>query len=219
MGARFDVPISVLWPATDSNDFPLQTDYVGLYDRYVDSVRQILEYLHKHNYSTKVCIEPKPFEPRSWIMMGTTAAALAIVQEIDDPSFGMNIDVGHSLIAKENIEDMFSLVLRAKKLFHTHFDDNDQQADCDIPPGCANFIRLVSILYVLDQEKYDGWFGLDLFPYRDDAVDFMKLSVENLRFGQAVVGLMNDRGARELRANAADGPAMSRLIRDCIREA
>jgi len=159
MGSRFNVPISVLWPATDGNDFPLQTDYVGLYDCYVDSVRQILDHLHKHKYKTKVCIEPKPFEPRSWIMMGTTAAALSIVQEVNDPNFGMNIDVGHSLIAKENVEDMFSLVLRARKLFHTHFDDNDQQADCDIPPGCANFIRLVSILYVLDQQNYDGGFA------------------------------------------------------------
>ncbi len=118
----------------------------------------------------------------------------------------MNIDVGHSLIAKENIEDMFSLVLRAKKLFHTHFDDNDQQADCDIPPGCANFVRLVSILYVLDQQGYDGWFGLDLFPYRDDPIDYMKLSVENLRYGQAVVALMNKKGARELRAKGRTGP-------------
>jgi sugar phosphate isomerase/epimerase len=219
MGARFNVPISVLWPATDGNDFPLQTDYVRLYDRYVDSVRQILDYLHQNKYTTKICIEPKPFEPRSWIMMGTTGSALAIVQEINDPSFGMNIDVGHALIARENIEDMFSLVLRAGKLFHTHWDDNDQQADMDIPPGCANFIRMVSILYVLDQQKYNGWFGLDLFPYRDDAVDFMKLSVENLRLGQRVVQLMNERGAAELRKTGTNGPAMSRLIRDCIREA
>jgi len=40
MGARFNVPISVLWPATDGSDFPLQSDYLALYDRYVDSVRQ-----------------------------------------------------------------------------------------------------------------------------------------------------------------------------------
>ena len=219
MGARFNVPISVLWPATDGNDFPLQTDYVALYDRYVDSVYKIMDYLHQNKYTTRVCIEPKPFEPRSWIMMGTTGSALSIIQEVNDPSFGMNIDVGHSLIAKENIEDMFSLVLRAGKLFHTHWDDNDQQADMDIPPGCANFIRMVSILYVLDQQDYDGWFGLDLFPYRDDAVDFMNLSVENLRLGQRVVKLMNERGAAELRKTGTDGPAMSRLIRDCIREA
>ena len=182
MGARFNVPISVLWPTTDGNDFPLQADYAALYNRYADSVRQILDYLHKNNCTTKVCIEPKPFEPCSWIMLGTTVEAPAIVQEVDNPNFGINIDVGYSLIAKQNVEDMFSLVLRAGKIFHTHFDDNDQQADCDIPPSRANMIRLVSIIYVLEQMGYDGWFGLDLFPYRDNPIDFMKLSVENLRF-------------------------------------
>jgi xylose isomerase len=219
MGARFNVPISVLWPATDGNDFPLQTNYVALYDRYVDSVHQILAYLHQNQYQTKICIEPKPFEPRSWIMMGTTAQALTIVNEVNDPNFGMNIDLGHSLIAKENLEDQISLILRYKKLFHTHFDDNDQQADADLPPGTVNFIRLVSVLFVLDQEKYSGWFGLDLFPYRDDAVDFMKLSAENLNFAQSVVDLMKQKGANELRQSGTHGPAMSRLIRDCIREA
>ncbi len=219
MGARFDVPISVLWPATDGNDFPLQTDYVALYDRYVDSLHRILDYLHQNKYTTKICIEPKPFEPRSWIMMGTTGQALAIVNEVNDPNFGINIDIGHSLIAHENVEDQISLVLRHKKLFHTHFDDNDQQADVDVPPGTSNFIRLVSIVYVLDQMNYDGWFGLDLFPYRDNAVDFMKLSVENLRFAQNVVTLMNERGARDLRASGNNGPEMSRLIMQCIRDA
>jgi xylose isomerase len=218
MGARFNVPISVLWPATDGNDFILQTDYIALYDRYVDSVYQILDYLHSNKYKTKICIEPKPFEPRSWIMMGTTASALAIVQEVNDPNFGLNIDVGHALIARENVEDSFSLVCRAKKLYHTHWDDNDMQADMDVPPGCANFERMVSMLYVLDQTGYDGWFGLDLFPYRDDSVDFMLLSVENLRLGQEVVQLMNERGAKELRARGTDGPAMSRLIRDCMMQ-
>jgi sugar phosphate isomerase/epimerase len=219
MGARFNVPISVLWPATDGNDFPLQTDYVALYDRYVDSVNKILDYLHQNKYTTKVCIEPKPFEPRSWIMMGTTAQALAVVNEVNDPNFGMNIDIGHSLIARENVEDQFSLVLRYGKLFHTHWNDNDQQADCDIPPGCANFNRLVSVIYVLDQMKYDGWFGLDLFPYRDDSIDFMRLSVENLRFAQRVVDLMNQRGAHELREKGTEGPAISRLLRDCLNDA
>ena len=219
MGARFNVPISVLWPATDGNDFPLQTDYVALYDRYVDSVRQILDYLHQNNYTTKVCIEPKPFEPRSYIMMGTTAQALCIVNEVDDPNFGMNLDIGHSLIAKENIEDQLSLILRYGKLYHTHFNDNDQQCDADLPPGTVNFIRFVSIIYVLDQMNYDGWLGLDLFPYRDDPMKFMEISRDNLRFAYEVVALMKQKGAEELRKSGTKGPEMAELIQNCIRKA
>lgn len=217
MGVRFNVPISVLWPATDGNDFPLQVDYVALYDRYVDSVRRILEHIHRNSYTTKLCIEPKPFEPRSWIMMGTTAQALCIVNEVDDPSFGMNLDVGHSLIARENIEDQLSLICRYDRLYHTHFNDNDQQCDADLPPGTVNFIRLVSIMYVLDQHGYDGWYGLDLFPYRDDPVKFMEISRDNLRLAKRVVGLLNEKGARDLRAAGTYGPEMAVLMRDCIR--
>jgi L-rhamnose isomerase len=216
MGARFNVPISVLWPATDGNDFPLQTDYVALYDRYVDSVRQILDYVHQNNYTTKICIEPKPFEPRSYIMMGTTAQALCIVNEINDPSFGINLDIGHSLIARENVEDQLSLILRYRKLYHTHFNDNDQQCDADLPPGTVNFIRLVSIVYCLDQMNYDGWLGLDLFPYRDDPKKFMELSRDNLRLAYDVVEVMNQNGAKGLRKSGTKGPEMAELIRDCI---
>lgn len=219
MGARFDVPISVLWPATDGSDFPLQSDYITLYKFYVDSVRQILDYVHHNDYKTKICIEPKPFEPRSHILYGTTGQALCLVNEINDPSFGINLDIGHSLIAGENLEDQFALICYYDKLYHTHFDDNDQQADVDLPPGTVNFIRLVSIMYVLDQAGYDGWYGLDLFPYRDDPIRFMELSVENLQLAQAVVELMKERGAEELRARAGTGPDMAVLIRDCIREA
>ncbi len=219
MGARFNVPISVLWPATDGNDFPLQTDYFGLYDRYVDSVRQILDYLHQNKYSIKICIEPKPFEPRSYIMMGTTAQALCIVNEINDPNFGINIDIGHSLIAKENIEDQITLICRYNRLYHTHFDDNDQQCDADVPPGTVNFIRLVSIVYVLKQHNYEGWYGLDLFPYRDAPEKFIKLSRDNLRLAERVVRLMRQKGADEMRKDGTMGPEMAELIRECIKEA
>ncbi len=219
MGARFKVPISVLWPATDGNDFPLQSDYIALYERYVESVRRILVYLHANHYQTKVCIEPKPFEPRGHIMMGTTAQALCVVNEINDPSFGINLDIGHSLIANENVEDQLSLICRYGRLYHTHFNDNDQQCDLDLPPGTVNFIRLVSIMYVLDQVGYDGWFGLDLFPYRDNPRKFMEISRDNLRSALAVVDLMNAKGASEMRATGTSGPEMAVLIRQCIKEA
>jgi sugar phosphate isomerase/epimerase len=216
MGARFDVPISGLWPATDGSDFPLQSDYMTLYKYYVESVREFLDYIHENNYKTKLCIEPKPFEPRSHILYGTTGQALCLVNEINDSSFGINLDIGHALIAGENLEDQFALNCYYRKLFHTHFDDNDQWADVDLPPGTVNFIRLVQCLYVLDQAGYEGWYGLDLFPYRDDPQKFMQLSVKNLRLAESVVQLLNVKGLKELRAQKGKGPEVSELIKDCI---
>jgi len=65
---------------------------------------------------------------------------------------------------------------------------------------------------------YDGWFGLDLFPYRDNPVDFMTLSRDNLRLGCRVVELMKTGGAVELRRSSQHGPEMARLILDSIRK-
>lgn len=218
MGARFDVPISVLWPATDGIDIPLQQSYLDLYQRYVESVHRILDYLHENDYSTKLCIEPKPFEPRSHILMGTTAQALCVVNEVDDPNFGINLDIGHSLIAHENVEDQLGLVLRYDKLYHTHFNDNDQQCDADVPAGSVNFNRLVSFIYILEDAGYDGWYGLDLFPYRDDARDFIELSRDNMRLAQDVARRMIDKGAPELQAAGDKGCEMNRLMMESIRE-
>ena len=120
-------------------------------------------------------------------------------------------------IAKENIEDQLSLICRCKRLYHTHFNDNDQQCDADVPPGVVNPVRLVSMLYVLDQMNYDGWFGLDLFPYRDDPKRFIEVSRDNLRYAGRVVDMMNKKGARELRASGIHGPEMAELIRECMR--
>jgi sugar phosphate isomerase/epimerase len=212
MGARFNVPISVLWPATDGNDFHLQSNYQSLYQWYVDSVKEIMQYIDDKKYKTKICIEPKPFEPRSYILMGTTAQALCIVNEVNHPGLGINIDIGHSLIAKENIEDQISLIGRYKKLYHTHFDDNDQQADMDVPPGTININRLITIIYLLDEMGYDGWFGLDLFPYRDDTRKFIEVSRDNLRLAQQVVNIMNENGAREMRAAGDKGLELSQLM-------
>ena len=67
--------------------------------------------------------------------------------------------------------------------------------------------------------SYDGWFGLDLFPYRDDPKKFIELSRDNLRLAPKVVKLMRKSGADEMRKDCTKGPEMAELIRDCIRKA
>ena len=74
-------------------------------------------------------------------------------------------------------------------------------------------------MYVLDQAEYDGWYGLDLFPYRDDPQKFIELSRDNLRLAVRVVELLNEKGAAEMRQAGTFGPEMAALIRDCIRQA
>ena len=89
----------------------------------------------------------------------------------------------------------------------------------DVPPGAVNMNRLITIIYLLDEMGYDGWFGLDLFPYRDDTQKFMDLSRDNLRLAQRTVHIMNENGARELRATGANGVELSRLMIESLQKA
>lgn len=216
MADYFKTPISVLWPACCGSDFGLQSNYVKMYENYVVSVRMLLEYIHKNRYQTKIALEPKPFEPRSYILAGTTGQALALVNEINDENFGINYDIGHGLIAKENIEDQVALIARYDKLFHTHFNDNDQQCDADLPPGTVSMLRLIKFLFVLDQVNYSGWHGLDLFPYRDQATKYMKMSRNNLELGYAVVDILKEKGLSALQKDCEKGPEISQLILETL---
>jgi len=187
---------------------------VKTYRNYISSVKELLSYIHKKKYKVKLALEPKPFEPRSYILAGTTGQALAIVNEVNDPNFGINYDIGHGLIARENIEEQVALVGKSGKLFHTHFNDNDQQCDADLPPGTVNFMRLVKFLFVLDQINYQGWHGLDLFPFRDEAKKFIKLSRNNLELGYAIVDELKERGIKDLQASGERGPEVTQLVID-----
>ena len=216
MADYFKTPISVLWPACTGSDFALQVSYREMYEHYLISVRTLLGHIHKNKYVTRLALEPKPFEPRSYILAGTTAQALVLTNEIDDSHFGINYDIGHSLIAKENPEDQLALVCRYKKLFHTHFNDNDQQCDADLPPGTVNMLRLVRCLFVLDEANYSKWHGLDLFPYRDEAAKYIKMSRNNLELGYAVVDILKEEGLSMLQKDCEKGPEISQLILETL---
>mgnify|MGYP001142331820 CR=1 FL=1 len=79
--------------------------------------------------------------------------------------------------------------------------------------------RLASVMCALDEINYDGWFGLDLLPYRDRPRTFIELSGDNLHLAKRVVELMREKGARELRRSGRHGPEMAVLIRDCMIKA
>jgi hypothetical protein len=47
----------------------------------------------------------------------------------------------------------------------------------------------------------------------------VELSRDNLYLAKQIVDLMNEKGARDLRASGTHGPELSALTRDCIMQA
>jgi xylose isomerase len=167
------------WPAQDGYDYPFQTDFR---QRWNDLEAGLAE-LADHNPKQKIVIEYKAYDPRTHILLPTVGQCIALLNEINRPNLGINIETGHASIMNENLAESFSFALRYKRLFHTHWNDNWKMFDDDLMVGMVNLWETVELLFWLEEWGYDGWYGLDLFPYREMPEDAVEQSIKNLQMG------------------------------------
>ena len=71
-------------------------------------------------------------------------------------------------MANEVLGESIWLLHRARRLYHTHFNDNYRGWDDDMIVGSVHFMPFVEAVYWLKRIHYSGWISLDLFPYRED---------------------------------------------------
>jgi len=200
--------LMVYWPAQDGYDYPFQIDHRKALDWLVEGLTEWVD----HNPDQKIVIEYKAFEPRTHILLPTIGHCMTIVNEINRPNLGINIDMGHAFMMKENLAESIALCCRYGKLFHTHWNDNWKMFDDDVIVGTVNLWETLEALFWLDEWGYDGWFGLDLFPYREPPEKAIEESIRNLKFGYELL----DRIPRdELRQGfkTADAIQISQMMR------
>jgi L-rhamnose isomerase len=162
-----------LWLAHDGFDYVLQVNYARHWDMLVDGLRQITA----HRPNVKVAIEYKNKDPRHFCHVSSVAACLMLIDEVGAPNLGVLQDVGHSLIARENMAESAVLAMRRGRLFHTHWNENYRSEDVDMMCGAVHQWETIECLYWLDQMGYDGWYGFDVISKREDPVRHITESV------------------------------------------
>lgn len=160
LGAR-QVTFSLL---QDGYDYCFQCDYPRTMDLVVETLKEAAGF----DPDVRIAVEYKPREPRVFCVISTTAAALLIVRDVDRPNVGVTIDVGHALMAGENMAEAICLLARYGKLFHIHLNDNYRRWDDDLIVGSVHLLETLEMVYWLRRLDYKGWWGLDIFPYRED---------------------------------------------------
>lgn len=176
---RLNVEFMCYWPAQDGYEYPFQIDYHARWDNLAEGLAAWAD----HNPNQKIVVEYKGYDPRAHILLPTVGQCVAMLNEINRPNLGINIETGHALIMKENLAEAFGFALRYGKLFHTHWNDNTKMFDDDLIPGMVNFWETLELLFWLEEWGYDGWYGLDLFPYREEPDKAITQSIRNLEFG------------------------------------
>jgi xylose isomerase len=178
LARQINSPSVALWLGADGFDYPWQTDYVRHLDLLVDGIRAVAE---EASPDLKVGVEYKLKEPRTHMTISTAGTALVIVQEVAMDNVGCTVDYGHALMAQEDPGLSVALLQRYGKLFNVHFNDAWGAWDDDMIVGSVNPNLTLEFLYYCRKTGYDGWYGLDMFPYREDGGAAAQLALDNLR--------------------------------------
>ena len=205
-------PLVNLWLGQDGYDYPLTADYR-------EQRRVLTENIHavaSEFPDIRFALEYKPKEPRNFSFQARAADTLLMAQETGLPNVGVCIDVGHALMAGENVaESAFLLQHYGKKLFHMHFNDNYRSWDDDMIVGSLHVVEYFELLFWLRETGYVGWYSMDQYPYREDGVAAIR---ESVAFLQSVEDALSDGQMEKIRAliRTGDATASTRWMRELL---
>ena len=179
-----------IWNGQDGYDYLLQADYMRERDWLTEGVRECAVKFPDMRFA----LEYKMKEPRTHSYLARMADTLLVCQETGASNVGVTIDVGHSLLAYEDVAEAAVLAKRTgDRLFHMHFNDNYRAWDDDMIVGSIHTVEYVELLYWLDRIAYPGWYSMDQYPYREDARAALAESIAFLKAVQAKVDAFSDR--------------------------
>lgn len=167
----------VFWPGQDGYDYFFQTDYQKKWDLIVEGLEEIASY----NRNLNIGIEYKIKEPRTHQIVSTASKALKLAKETGMDNVGVTMDIGHALLCNENPAEEIVYLMKEKKLFHLHNNDNYADWDYDMLPGSVHFWENIESHYWLYKLNYNGWINFDLFPTRLDAIESSRQSIAHTK--------------------------------------
>jgi len=200
-----------LWLGQDGFDYPMQVDYRSRWQNIIASIKEVGNYRADVN----VCLEYKVKEPRTHIQLGTVGKALSIANSVGLKNVGVMLDVGHAIMAYENPAESAALLSEFGRLFYVHLNDNFGFWDDDLIPGTVHLWETLEFLYWLEKLGYDGWYSLDMFPYREDPVAACVQSVKNIETLIEIARKL-DQEKINLLQEASNATGMIDLLRNAV---
>ena len=212
MAAQTGCNLVDVWLGQDGYDYPFQADYLKAWDRMVEGLRECAD----HNKDVIVGMEYKIREPRTHCYIGTIGKNIMLFDAIKRDNLGIVLDVGHSLEGYESMAESAALSKYfGDRLTYLHLNDNWRIWDDDMMVGSVHTIELLELLFWLEKIGFDGWYSLDIFPYRDDAVG---VATESFNWIHDLRACIADAGMQKFEEviAAGDQAKAAKLIREAM---
>jgi xylose isomerase len=193
LNKEMDTDFAVVWPGGDGYEISFGVDMMAARDRFAKGLAEAMDAVP----GVRVAEEPKPYEPRGHILYGTTPEGILLGMKVEgllknpenrkllDEGHAlccMNPEVGHMLMAFEDMPYAFSLVLEYGRLAHTHWNAQPLgNYDQDLNVGMISPEAAEAALYAMKMHGYQGYFGIDINPERMPVDDALKVSMDALQ--------------------------------------
>lgn len=201
------------WFGHDGFDYVFQLDYAAAWDQLVEGLIECADYDPK----VKVAVEYKQREPRTHALVSNLAKCLLLLQEVNRPNVGINLDVGHALAGMENMAESVAMLKRfGNKLYHLHVNDNYRSWDDDMIPGSVHTLEWMEFFYWLDRTGYDGWISLDVFAYHErDKIAVARESLAWLEALREAAGRLDPKAVEKV-LDSGDAMKSTKLVREAL---
>jgi len=193
LNREFDTDFMVVWPGIDGYENPFGIDFPQMRDRFIEGLAEALDAVP----GVRMAFEPKPYEPRGHIIFGTTPEGMMLCREVEakltNPAnrqilkdghalCGLNPEIGHALMAYEDLPYSYSLALGEARLAHLHLSSQPLgNFDQDLNIGVVAPEQFDALMYVLKMHNYQGWFGIDINPERMPVETALRINMDAVR--------------------------------------
>jgi len=202
-----------LWLGQDGYEYPFQSDLNEQWARLIGAVEEVVNYRPE----MRITVEYKIKEPRTRCFISTVGKALFLCERIGRPNVGITLDVGHSLMALENPAESAVLAMQSGRLYHLHLNDNYRDWDHDMIPGAVNLWETVELFYWLEKMGFDGWYGIDIYPYREDGARALQRTVQSIYRFRGMARRLLDAGLEPLQRQSDAISIIDRLMDELLK--
>ena len=193
LNIEMNTEFAVVWPGIDGYENPFGIDFASMRARFAKGLAEAMDAVP----GVRLAIEPKPYEPRGHIIYGTTAEGMLLCHQVEsllknpenrkildggDALCCLNLEVGHALMAYEDLPYAYSLPLAEGRLAHMHLNSQPLgNYDQDLNVGVVSPEQLDALMYALKMHGYREWFGLDINPERMPIEMAIRISIDAVR--------------------------------------
>ena len=209
MSVDFGANMISVCPLIDGCDHAFHVDHM---DQWRWSI-EAFEEAAAHNANVKVSIEYKAYEVRNRIILPSMGRTLHFCDRVGADNVGVTMDLGHALIAHESPAAELAVAFDAGRLFYVHFNDNNRQADWDMPVGSVNLWDTLETIHYMDSLGYDGWIAYDVFTRAGDGPEAVEYTFETMEHLRA---LLSKIGANKIKDMIASGDS-AKTTRDLAK--